>query len=90
MITSNDRSKQRKRIKYNHLIANCLIFHNVHAQTRILHELAQEGYTFDKAVFESMSPYLRGHVNRFGSYALDFDRQVPVPDYSMRVWVPAT
>jgi TnpA family transposase len=90
MITSNDRAKQRKRIKYNHLIANCLIFHNVHAQTRILHELAQEGYTFDKAVFERMSPYLRGHVNRFGSYALDFDRQVPVPDYSMRVWALVT
>ena len=41
---------------------------------------------FDKAVLESMSPYLRGHVNRFGRYALDFDRQVPTPDYSMRVW----
>jgi hypothetical protein len=90
IITSNDRAKQRQRIKYNHLIANCLIFHNAHAQTWILHDLAQEGYTFDKAVFESMSPYLRGHVNRFGSYALDFNRQVLVPDYSMPVWVPSS
>jgi TnpA family transposase len=28
IIASNDRAKQRKRIKYNHLIANCVIFHN--------------------------------------------------------------
>ena len=30
MITENDRAEQRKRIKYNHLVANCLIFHNVY------------------------------------------------------------
>jgi TnpA family transposase len=34
IIASNERAKQRKRIKYNHLIASCLIFHNVRAQTR--------------------------------------------------------
>jgi len=85
IITSNDRAKQRKRIKYNHLIANCLIFHNVHAQTRILHQLVQEGQIFDEAVLERLSPYLTAHVNRFGNYALHFDRQVPSPDYTMRV-----
>jgi Tn3 transposase DDE domain len=30
-----------------------------------------------------LSPYLTAHVNRFGSYALNFDRQVPSPDYSV-------
>jgi TnpA family transposase len=43
IIASHERVQQRKRIKYNHLLANCVIFHNVHAQTRILHQLAQEG-----------------------------------------------
>jgi TnpA family transposase len=83
IIASNDRAKQRKRIKYNHLIANCVIFHNVHAQTRILHQLGQEGQTIDREVLAHLSPYLTAHVNRFGSYALNFDRQVPSPDYSM-------
>jgi TnpA family transposase len=29
VIAENDRDKQRKVIKYNHLVANCLIFYNV-------------------------------------------------------------
>ena len=29
LIAENDRDEQRKLIKYNHLVANCLIFHNV-------------------------------------------------------------
>jgi TnpA family transposase len=83
MIASNDRETQRKRIKYNHLIANCVIFHNVHAQTRILHQLAQEGYVFDEEVLAHLSPYLMAHINRVGRYTLDFDREVPAPDYTM-------
>jgi hypothetical protein len=60
-----------------------VIFHNVYAQTRILHQLAQEGQTFNQEVLAHLRPYLTAHVNRFGSYALNFDRQVPSPDYSM-------
>ena len=74
---------QRKLIKYNHLVANCLIFHNVQAQTRILHQLAAEGYPVDEAVLARLSPYLTAHVNRFGQYMLDFYRQVPPPDYTL-------
>jgi TnpA family transposase len=89
IIASNERAKQRKRIKYNHLIANCLIFHHVHAQTRILHQLAQEGHTIADEVLARLSPYLMAHVNRFGRYTLDFARQVPTPDYTIRVGIPA-
>ena len=39
VIAENDRSEQRKIIKYNHLLANCLIFHNVCMMTRALHKL---------------------------------------------------
>ena len=67
IIASNDRAKQRKRIKYNHLIVNCVIFHNVHAQTRILYQLEQEGHIFDQKVLAHLSPYLTAHVNRFGT-----------------------
>jgi hypothetical protein len=32
LIAENDRDRQRKLIKYNQLVANCLISHNVQAQ----------------------------------------------------------
>ena len=35
-IEENDRDEQRKLIKYNHLVANLIIFHNVCTLTRLL------------------------------------------------------
>lgn len=35
-LSTNSRDEQRKRIKYNHLVANTLIFYNVFELTRIL------------------------------------------------------
>jgi TnpA family transposase len=84
-IASNKRGIQRKRIKYRHLIAHCLIFHNVHAQTRVRHQLAQEGYPMEEEVLARLSPYLTAQVNRFGSYTLNFQRQGPPPDYTLRL-----
>jgi len=49
-------------------IVNCVIFHNVHAQTRILHQLAQEGHRIADEVFACLRPYLTAHVHRFGRY----------------------
>jgi hypothetical protein len=48
LLAENDREKQRKLNKYNHLVANCLIFHNVYSLTRILYQAALEGKTFDE------------------------------------------
>jgi hypothetical protein len=69
--------------KYNHLVANCLIFHNVQAQTRILRQLAEEGEEFDDATLSRLSPYLTEHVNRFGKYTLNLDRDSPTLDYTL-------
>jgi TnpA family transposase len=70
-IASNDREEQRKIIKYNHLVANCVIFHNVFSLSRVLRDLEREGYPLNAAEIASLSPYLRPHLNRFGSYELD-------------------
>lgn len=67
-IQENDRDEQRKLIKYNHLVANCLIFHNVCSLTRLLSQLANEGQEFDEETIAQISPYIRKHVNRFGDY----------------------
>ena len=31
-----------------------------------------------------LSPYLTEHVNRFGKYTLNLDRENPVPDYTLQ------
>ena len=77
VIPSNNRDEQRKFIKYNHLVANCLIFYNVFEMSRILHELMQEGYSFSREAIAAVSPYLTEHINRLGRYHLDLDRCPP-------------
>ncbi|WP_412839761.1 Tn3 family transposase [Bacillus paranthracis] len=77
VIAENNREKQKKTIKYNHLVANCLIFYNVFQLTHILHEYMQEGNQLDEDALSELSPYLTFHVNRFGKYRLDSDRCPP-------------
>ena len=82
-ITENHRDKQRKLIKYNHLVANCVIFHNVQAMTSILHDLTELGIVVDREVLSRLSPYLTEHINRFGNYTLNLQRMTPAPKYDM-------
>lgn len=77
-IASNNRDEMRKRLKYNHLVANCVIFYNVVELTRVLNQLHQEGYRFEQAAIAALSPYLAHHINRFGLFQLDSERQ-PLP-----------
>lgn len=78
VIRENSREEQRKIIRYNHLVANLVVFHNVVSMTRILQRLIDEGYTVTPAVIARLSPYKTEHINRFGRYELRFD-QVPPP-----------
>ena len=81
VIASNNREEQRKMIRYKHLVANCLIFYNVFEMSRILNELQQEGYPVEPEAISALSPYWTQHVNRFGVYDLNLDRQPPQIDY---------
>jgi TnpA family transposase len=85
-IVANDRDEQRKLIKYSHLVANCLIFHNVSNLTRVLQKLSAAGYTITDDILAHMSPYLTEHINRFGNYTLTLDRSCPLPDYQITVY----
>ena len=77
-IKENDRREQRKVIRYNHLIANLIIFHNVVTMTRCIRELIAEGVTVNEEILSRLSPYRTEHINRFGSYKLQLD-QIPPP-----------
>jgi TnpA family transposase len=82
-ITENDRDAQRKLIKYNHLVANCVIFSNVFAMSRVLADLEREGEVIHDAALAALSPYLTTHINRFGQYELDRTRTPPILDYTL-------
>lgn len=78
IIAENIREEQRKIIKYNHLVANLLILHNVVAMTTIINELAQEGILIPRQILATLSPYHTEHINRFGDYILSSNRN-PLP-----------
>lgn len=87
VIATNDRDEQRKFIKYNHLVANCLIFYNVFQMSRVLNQLAQEGYSFSKEAIAALSPYLTEHIIRLGQYSLDLERQPPELTFDVPIMV---
>jgi len=81
VIAENDRAEQRKVIKYNHLVANCLIFHTVATMTHVLTQAHGEGIAVDAEAVAAISPYITSHLNRFGRYHLDLTRAPWPVDY---------
>jgi TnpA family transposase len=72
------RDEQRKFIKYNNLVANLLIFHNVVTMTKALERLAADGHKWDEDIAACFTPYQTEHINRFGRYSLNRER-IPEP-----------
>jgi TnpA family transposase len=58
LVASNDPDEMEKSIKYNTLIANCIMLQNVVDITDICHELQEEGYAITKEDLSYMSPVL--------------------------------
>ena len=81
-IAENIRDDQLKIIKYNHLIANLLIFHNCHSITQALKELEAEGMKLTPELIAGFSPYRTAHLNRFGLFELKERYPLPV-DYGI-------
>jgi TnpA family transposase len=81
-IAENVRDDQLKVIKYNHLIANLVIFHNCQTITQALKELEAEGMTLTPELIASFSPYRTSHLNRFGLFELKERNPLPV-DYEI-------
>jgi hypothetical protein len=71
VLADNDPAEQEKLIKFNTLLANLVIFHNALDIMDVVRGLAAEGWTITAAELGALSPYLRGHISRFGAYATD-------------------
>ncbi len=85
-IEDNVRENQLKVIKYNHLIANLLIFHNCHTMTQALKELEAEGMALTPELLAGLSPYRTHHINRFGRYEVR-EREPAAIDYGVEFGV---
>lgn len=80
-LRTNDRELQNKIIRYNHLVANCVIFYNVMTLTKAVKELREEGWEVPEELLAGLNPYMTEHINRLGEYRLDLSRVPPEPDY---------
>jgi TnpA family transposase len=85
VIRQNNREEQRKIIRYNHLVANLIVFHNVVSMTHVLQALIDEGYPVTPDIIARLSPYKTEHINRFGRYELRFDHLPPLMTEDLRL-----
>ena len=77
-ITDNDPIEQEKRLKYLDLVANSIILQNAFDISSIIRSLSAEGYVINPRTLATLSPYLTGHLKRYGDYIVDFDN-LPQP-----------
>ena len=61
----------------NTLLANLVIFHNAFDIMDVVRELVAEGWLITADQLGAKSPYLRGHISRFGAYATDDLKRQP-------------
>jgi TnpA family transposase len=83
VISDNMRANQRKIIRYNHLLANMLIFHTVVYQTKAINKLLSQGMQIPPEILSGLSPYWREHLNRFGLFQLDMTKTMPDIEYDL-------
>ncbi|WP_328591774.1 transposase [Candidatus Frankia alpina] len=65
LLGHNDPDHHEKIIKFNELVANCVIYHNA------LDITAADGHPVDPDDLATISPYLRENIRRFGEWILD-------------------
>jgi TnpA family transposase len=81
IIAENRREEQRKIVKYNHRVANLVIFHNVVTITKVIRRLIAEGHPVNAEALAVLSPYQTAHINRLGRYTLQLDREPEPIEY---------
>ena len=84
IIAENDPEEQNKIIKYNELLSNSVILQNVIDVTNALEKLAEDGVVVTLEDVKAMSPYMTGHIKRFGEYIIDLE-SVPDPIHTIDI-----
>ena len=71
LVESNDEEEMEKAIKYRGLLTDAVILQNIIDITATGGQLKTEGHDIAKEDFDITSPYLTGHIMRFGVYTVD-------------------
>jgi hypothetical protein len=67
-LRMSGRDEAWKTIKFNSLLANCVVFHTALDVTDVVRELIAKGWDITAEHLAQLSPYLTEHINRFGIY----------------------
>ncbi|GGO99294.1 hypothetical protein GCM10012280_65420 [Wenjunlia tyrosinilytica] len=73
VLQDNDPDHQEKTIKFNELLANCLIFHTPVDITKVANDLIDEGWEVDPVDLATVTPYITSKTRRFGTWHLDME-----------------
>jgi TnpA family transposase len=71
LLADNDPEDQEKIIKFNELLANCLIFHTAIDITKVVNDLIDE--EIDPVDLATITPYITSKTRRFGTWHLDME-----------------
>ncbi|MFC0438029.1 Tn3 family transposase [Kutzneria buriramensis] len=88
LIGHNDPEHQEKVIKFNELIANCVIYSTALDITDAANEIAGEGEPVDPDDLATIAPYITHTVRRFGNWVINLappDQPVTRLDLEPRV-----
>ncbi len=80
VISDNDPDTMEKIVKFNELLANCLIFQTSVDMMRVLNQLQREGHAIDPADVATLSPYMTRHIRHVGDYVLDLSPPADPPE----------
>jgi TnpA family transposase len=70
-IERNDPAEQEKIVKFNTLLANCVIFHIALDMTTVVRGMIAQGRTVDLNDLATMAPYVTERIKRFGDYPIE-------------------
>lgn len=78
-IGRNDPEYQEKIVKFNELLANCVIYSTACDITAVANALAADGHPVDREDLATIVPYITHTVRRFGDWVLDLTPPETVP-----------
>ncbi len=72
IIQENFCHEQVKIIKYNYLVVNLIVLHNVNAMAKALKRLKRSDFDVTPEMRVALSPYRISHINLLGQYPLEY------------------
>lgn len=79
LIPHNDPDYQEKIIKFNELLANCVIYSTACDITDAANAIAAEGHPVDPDDLATISPYITHTIRRFGNWTLNLTPPAAAP-----------